>query len=47
MNLSLKDHLSDAGIAKWIAEIGCTDATIPRRNIRLALAFLDVYTHEW
>ena len=46
MNLSLKDHLSDAGIAKWIAEIGCTDATIPRRNIRLALAFLDANMPE-
>jgi hypothetical protein len=41
MSLSLKDHLSDAGIAKWIAEIGCTDALIPRRNIKVALDFFD------
>ena len=41
MSLSLKDHLSDAGAAKWIAEIGCTDALIPRRNIKLALEFFD------
>jgi hypothetical protein len=41
MSLSLKDYLSDAGIAKWIAEIGCTDALIPRRNIKVALEFFD------
>jgi hypothetical protein len=41
MSLSLKDHLSDAGIAKWVAEVGCTDAPIPRRNIKVALHFFD------
>ena len=41
MSLSLKDHLSDAGIARWIGEIGCTDALIPRRNIKVALDFFD------
>lgn len=43
MSLSLKDHLFDAGIANWIAEIGCTDALIPRRNIKVALEFFDAY----
>ena len=46
MNLSLKDHLSDAGIAKWIAELGCTDAAIPRRNVKVALAFFDTQMPE-
>src|SRR5687768_11181160 len=46
MNLSLKDHLSDAGIAKWIAELGCTDAAIPRRNVKVALAFFDAQMPE-
>jgi hypothetical protein len=41
MSLSLKDHLSDAGITKWIAEVGCTDALIPRRNIKVALDFFN------
>jgi hypothetical protein len=39
MSLSLQDYQSDAGIAKWVAEIGCTDAVIPRRNIKVALEF--------
>lgn len=39
MPLSLNDHLSDKGIDKWVAEIGCTSAPIPRQNIRTALAF--------
>jgi hypothetical protein len=37
--LSINDHLSEAGIDKWVAELGCTNATVPRRNIRTALAF--------
>lgn len=41
MKLSLKDYLSDAGIDKWIAEIGCTNAPVPRQNIQTALAFFD------
>lgn len=41
MSLSLRDHLSDAGLSKWVAELGCTDAVIPRRNIRIALRFFD------
>jgi hypothetical protein len=43
MSLSLKDHASDAGVSKWIAEVGCTDALIPRRNIKLALEFFDAH----
>src|SRR5687767_3007429 len=39
MSLSLNDYLSEGGIAKWIAEIGCTDAVIPRRNLKVALEF--------
>src|SRR4051812_43452497 len=39
MSLSLQDYQSDAGVAKWVAEIGCTDAVIPRRNIKVALEF--------
>src|SRR3954469_22129638 len=39
MSLSLNDYQSDAGIAKWVAELGCTDAVIPRRNIKVALEF--------
>ncbi len=39
MTLSLHDHLSEAGVDKWIAEIGCTNAPIPRENIKTALAF--------
>jgi hypothetical protein len=39
MSLSLRDYLSDAGIGKWIAEIGCTDAPVPRAGVRTALEF--------
>jgi hypothetical protein len=39
MMLSLNDHLSDAGITKWVAELGCTSAPVPRQNIKTALAF--------
>ena len=39
MSLSLNDYLSDAGIRKWIAEIGCTDAPLPRQGVRAALEF--------
>jgi hypothetical protein len=46
MNLSLKDHLSDAGIAKWISELGCTNAVIPRRNVKVALSFFDAQMPE-
>ena len=41
MDLSVRDHLSDVGVAKWIAEIGCVNAPIPRRNVRAALSFFD------
>jgi hypothetical protein len=41
--LSIHDHLSEPGIDKWIAELGCTDAPLPRKNIRAALAF---FAHE-
>jgi hypothetical protein len=39
MSLSLNDYQSDAGLAGWVSEIGCTDAVIPRRNIKVALEF--------
>jgi hypothetical protein len=39
MSLSLEDYRSDVGIGKWIAEVGVTDAPVPRRNLRTALAF--------
>ncbi|HXI19618.1 MAG TPA: hypothetical protein VNH46_00950 [Gemmatimonadales bacterium] len=39
MALSINDHLSEKGLDKWVAEIGCTSAPIPRQNIRTALAF--------
>ena len=39
MSLSVNDHLSDAGISKWIAELGCTDAPIPRRGVKITLSF--------
>jgi len=41
MSLSVKDHLVDANLSAWIAEIGCTNAPIPRRNIKVALSFFD------
>jgi len=37
--LSLNDHLSEPGIDRWVSEIGCTSAPVPRKNIRAALAF--------
>jgi hypothetical protein len=46
MTLSIKDHLSDAGVANWIAELGCTNAAIPRRNIKVALSFFDTHMPE-
>ncbi|HTV22565.1 MAG TPA: hypothetical protein VMG12_27945 [Polyangiaceae bacterium] len=39
MSLSLEDYRSDVGIDKWVAEVGVTDAPVPRRNLRTALAF--------
>jgi hypothetical protein len=39
ITLSLHDHLSDKGLDKWIAELGCNNALVPRQGIRNALAF--------
>lgn len=39
MSLSLSDHLSEKGIDKWVVEVGCTNAPVPRQGIRTALAF--------
>ena len=39
MSLSLGDHLSDAGVSKWIAEVGVANAPVPRANIATALSF--------
>jgi hypothetical protein len=37
--LSIRDYRSDAGIDKWVRELGCTNAPVPREGIRTALAF--------
>lgn len=37
--LSIADYLSDAGVDKWVAELGRTNAPVPRRNVKTALAF--------
>lgn len=39
MTLSIQDHRSDAGIDKWVAELGCASAPVPRQGIRVALAY--------
>ena len=46
MPLSVKDHLSDAAVEQWVKEIGCTNAPIPRRNIKVALGFFDARMPE-
>jgi hypothetical protein len=43
MSLSLRDFMSDTGVAKWIAALGVTDAPTPRGNIRVALSFFANY----
>lgn len=40
MPLSISDFRSDAGLDKWVAELGCTNAPVPRQGIRTALAFM-------
>lgn len=37
--LSINDYLSEPGIDRWVSEIGCTSAPVPRKNIKTALAF--------
>jgi hypothetical protein len=37
--LSIRDHLTPVGIDKWVAELGCTNAPVPRQNIQTALEF--------
>jgi hypothetical protein len=37
--LSIGDYRSDTGLDKWVAELGCTNAPVPRQGIRTALAF--------
>ena len=39
MTLSIHDYLSDRGIDKWVAELGCTNAPVPRQGIKTALGF--------
>jgi hypothetical protein len=39
MTLSISDYLSERGIDKWVAELGCTSAPVPRQNIKAALEF--------
>ena len=43
MTLALQDYLSDRGIDKWVAELGCTNAPVPRQGIKTGLAF---FSHE-
>jgi hypothetical protein len=37
--LSISDYMSEPGVDKWVAELGCTSAPVPRLNIKTALAF--------
>lgn len=39
MSLAIQDFLSDKGLDKWVAELGCTNAPVPRQGIRTSLAF--------
>jgi hypothetical protein len=39
MALSLNDYLSESGTDRWVAELGCTNAPVPRQNIKTALGF--------
>ena len=39
MVLSISDFLSVAGVKKWVDEIGCTDAPVPRAGIATALQY--------
>src|SRR4051812_32826838 len=39
MTLALQDYLSDRGLDKWVAELGCTNALMPRQGIRTTLGF--------
>lgn len=39
MQLSLNDHLSEAGVRKWMVEVGRSDAPVPRQGVRTALEF--------
>src|SRR5690348_16660574 len=38
MQLSLADHLSEAGLNKWMNELGVS-APVPRQNVKTSLAF--------
>ena len=39
VSLSLRDHATPAGIAKWLSEISVNDAAVPRAGIKTALQF--------
>jgi hypothetical protein len=39
MSLHFNDYRSDVGVSKWIRAVGVSDAPVPRRNVRVALAF--------
>lgn len=43
MKLALADHMSDAGLEKWIAALGVVSAPVPRANVREALSFFQSY----
>ncbi len=38
MQLSIADHLSEAGLDKWMRELGIT-APVPRQNVKTSLTF--------
>jgi hypothetical protein len=38
-DLSLRDHLSDVGVSKWVTELGVAPAPVPQKGIRAALEF--------
>ncbi|MEM9588356.1 MAG: hypothetical protein AAGA03_13820 [Planctomycetota bacterium] len=43
MSLSLRDHLSSAGVDKWIGELGVVNAPRARQGITVGLKFFDQF----
>jgi hypothetical protein len=43
MKLSLQDHFSERGIAKWIEALGVVDAPVPQQGVREALRYLSMH----
>jgi hypothetical protein len=40
--LGLSDHRTDRGITEWLAQLGVTDAPLPRSGVRTALQFFQL-----